>query len=69
MTLGEARKVAAVLETADSGCENCAGALVVKMEEQFPDFEWVTGYADHAEAPYTGDEFIRVFEKPQKWLK
>lgn len=40
MTKDEAEVVAAVLATADGGCQCCAERLAEKMQEKFPGFNW-----------------------------
>lgn len=38
MTLDEARKVAAIMNTADGGCPSCAGDLIDRFVGAFPQF-------------------------------
>lgn len=40
MTLEEAQKIAAIAETADSGCSACVATLADALQEAFPEFEW-----------------------------
>jgi hypothetical protein len=40
MTIGEARKVAAIASTADGGCHVCVGGLCDRLAEAFPQFLW-----------------------------
>jgi hypothetical protein len=40
MTLDEAKKVAAVCETADGGCSHCISSLCYYLQEDFPEFVW-----------------------------
>jgi hypothetical protein len=40
MTLDEARKVAAICETADNDCNVCAQELCEQLAEAFPEFNW-----------------------------
>lgn len=47
MTLEEATKIALICSTADGGCNNCVGDLMVRLNETFPEFEW--GYNWKAE--------------------
>jgi hypothetical protein len=35
-----ARRIAAILATADHGCHVCAGRLAEEAERMFPGFEW-----------------------------
>lgn len=41
MTLDEATKLAAIISSADSGCENCVQSLVNQANEVFPEFCFV----------------------------
>ena len=40
MTLEEARKVAAIIVTADGGCGTCVESLTELMDEAFPEYTW-----------------------------
>lgn len=40
MTIEEAKKVAAICSTADSGCPFCVHELMEKLAVKFPEFEW-----------------------------
>lgn len=40
MTEEEARKVSKIVQTADHGCEWCAGRLEALLNHYFPQFEW-----------------------------
>lgn len=41
MTFDEAKQIARIVGTADSGCTICVGHLVDQMNERFPAFRWV----------------------------
>jgi hypothetical protein len=40
MTLDEAKKVAAICETADGGCGHCIRDLCNHLQADFPEFAW-----------------------------
>lgn len=41
MTLGEAKKIAVIVETADGRCPICIANLVTQLQIDFPEFEWI----------------------------
>lgn len=41
MTLEEAKKIAAIADTADGGCEVCVRNLIEQLQETFPEFSWI----------------------------
>lgn len=61
MTLAEAKQIAAILETADGGCETCARGLAEKMQAAFPEFKWHIGYSDDDDVQ-EDEPFITVTE-------
>ena len=42
MNIEEARKIAAIVGTADDGCSSCVGDLVDQLGRDFPQFRWET---------------------------
>lgn len=40
MTLEEAKKIAAIIDTADGGCPACVRDLARKFGEEFPEIAW-----------------------------
>ena len=52
MTLEEAKKIAAIVETADGGCTHCVASLVDSLNGDFPEFEWGTDDSKSYEAGY-----------------
>lgn len=40
MTLDDAKKIAAIIETADGGCPSCVHKQLEKVREAFPRFYW-----------------------------
>ena len=50
MTLDEAKKVALIISTADSGCPGCVDDLTKQMQEAFPEYQWMELVASEEEA-------------------
>ncbi len=40
MTLEDAQKIAAIIETVDGGCPCCVGGAVEDFRDQFPEIVW-----------------------------
>ncbi len=40
LTSEEAAKIAAIVSTADGGCEYCVGSLSEQLADEFPEFDW-----------------------------
>lgn len=40
MTIDEAKKIAAIVATADGGCSECVKDLCLRLNEAFPEFVW-----------------------------
>ena len=62
MTLEEALKIAAVIRTADCGCDSCCRGLVGELNDAFPDFVWTK-----LDVPFADDGYptVTVKEKTQ----
>ena len=57
MTIDEARKVAAIAETADGGCCVCVRSLAEELQETFPEFTWTF---EEEEEQYRVHIFVEV---------
>lgn len=70
MTLGEAKGIAEIIGTADSGCSDCVGDLVARMNEKFPEFVWETGaFATRAMEDGCQENYIAVSVVPREGSK
>lgn len=60
MTLEEAKKVAAVCQTADGNCISCVDSLTVILNATFPQFSWSTDWVGQDWAILVEPAFIEV---------
>lgn len=62
MTLEEAAKIAAVLETADNYCQSCARDLCDQMNHVFSEFKWRINSYDKPNGCCTWGVFVEINE-------
>lgn len=67
MTLEEARIVAAIMGTADSGCSSCASELLARLAAAFPQFVWTMKGEAVEPADWLASEEI-VAERIADWM-